>query len=430
MPRQRVNFSDMCGFTDKQWHASDVADATPYTLFGGSRGPGKSYWLRWWLLRFVLRAFGRGYPGMRAMLACEDYPTLRERQITKIAKEFPAMLGEVKTTQNDGLGFHLHSEYGGGVIALRNLDDASKYMSAEYGAIGVDELTKNDERTFNILRGSLRWPGYPNVRFVAATNPAPGWVRDYWISRTFPDTLLPIADQFAFVPALPGDNPHLSESYWSMLETMPAAIKQSWLYGDWFAAVEGLVYDTFAADNLTDDEPDKERPIELAIDDGYVDPRATLFIQRKPGGDILVFDELYQTKVLEERTVADILDKCQVNGWPRPELAAVSHEAPALRERLRKADIPARNWLAMKMAVTGDRSKRVAAIKRTRELICDGQGHRAIRVHRRCKRLLDEIMAGYKYPEGKKATVDDMPEDGNDHACNALESWIFLRAQR
>jgi hypothetical protein len=61
---------------------------------------------------------------------------------------------------------------------------------------------------------------------------------------------------------------------------------------------------------------------------------------------------------------------------------------------------------------------------------CDWQGHRAIKVNRRCKRLLDEIMAGYKYPEGKKATVDDMPEDGNDHACNALESWIFLRAQR
>jgi hypothetical protein len=215
-----------------------------------------------------------------------------------------------------------------------------------------------------------------------------------------------------------------------MLDTLPGALRLAWRYGDWFAAVEGLVYDTFTADNLTDQEPDPERPIELAIDDGYVDPRATLFIQRLPGGDILVFDELYQTKTLEERTVADIIDRCTANGWPRPELAAVSHEAPALRERLRKADIPARNWLAAKTLVTGERSKRVAAIKRTRELVCDGQGHRAIKVHRRCKHLLDEIMAGYKYPEGKRGSIDDMPEDGNDHAADALASWVFLRAQR
>ena len=48
-------------------------------------------------------------------------------------------------------------------------------------------------------------------------------------------------------------------------------------------------------------------PFEVAIDDGYIDPRAMLFIQRQPGGDILVFDELYQTKTLEEKTIADIL---------------------------------------------------------------------------------------------------------------------------
>ena len=215
-----------------------------------------------------------------------------------------------------------------------------------------------------------------------------------------------------------------------MLDTLPPVLRAAWKDGDWFVGVEGLVYETFNADNLTDDEPDPALPIELAIDDGYVDPRATLFIQRRPGGDVLVFAELYQTKTLEERTVQDILDLCESRGWPRPELAAVSHEAPALRERLRRADIPARNWLAVKNLVTGERSKRIAAIKRTRELICDGQGYRAIRVNRRCKSLLDELMAGYKYPEGKRASVDDAPADGNDHAANALESWCYLRMMR
>ena len=420
-----ITFSEQCHFTDKQWQATETANRHRYTLFGGARGPGKSYWLRWYAVGFLLAAFRKGFTNMRAMLACEDYPSLYERQISKVQAEFPAWLGTYHASRNE---FRLNND--AGVIAFRNLDDPSKYQSAEYGLIAVDEITKNKERAFHILRASLRWPGFDGVRFVAASNPEANWVRDYWIQGQLPQELEPQRAEFAFLPALPDDNPNLPKSYWDMLDTLPGALRQAWRYGDWFAAVEGLVYDTFTADNLTDMEPDPERPVELAIDDGYVDPRATLFIQRLPGGDILIFDELYQTKTLEERTVQDIIDRCEANKWPRPELAAVSHEAPALRERLRKADIPARNWLAMKMAVTGERSKRVAAIKRTRELICDGQGHRAIRVHRRCKRLLDEIMAGYKYPEGKKATVDDMPEDGNDHACNALESWIFLRAQR
>ncbi len=422
-----MNFSEQCHFTDKQWLATETANRHRYMLFGGARGPGKSYWLRWYTIGFLLNAFRQGFRGVRAMLACEDYPSLYERQISKVQAEVPAWLGEYHASRNE---FRLHAGVGGGVIAFRNLDDPSKYQGAEYGLIAVDEITKNRERAFHILRASLRWPGFDGVRFVAATNPEANWVRDYWIEKRLPPELEPQAAEFAFVPALPDDNPHLPPSYWNMLDTLPGALRQAWRYGDWYAAVENLVYDTFTADNLTDMEPDPERPVELAIDDGYVDPRATLFIQRQPGGDILIFDELYQTKTLEERTVTDILDRCTAQGWPRPELAAVSHEAPALRERLRKADIPARNWLATKTLVTGERSKRVAAIKRTRELICDGQGHRAIRVHRRCKHLLDEIMAGYKYPEGKKASVDDMPEDGNDHACDALASWIFLRAQR
>ena len=420
-----MNFSDLCGFTEKQWTATEAADTHKYMLFGGSRGPGKSYWLRWYSLRRLLTWAGQGFEGVRVMLACEDYPSLYERQASKIQIEFPHWLGEYHTSRNE---YRLRPQYGGGAIALRNLDDASKYQSAEFALIAVDEITKNPERTFHILRGSLRWPGIEDVGMVAASNPEANWVRDYWISRQFPDEVLPEADKFAFVAALPEDNPHLPDSYWQMLDTLPGALRQAWRYGDWFAAVEGLVYDTFNQDNIVDTEPDAERPIELAIDDGYTDPRATLFIQRQPNGDILVFDELYQTKHLEEETIADILSKCEDNGWPRPELAAVSHEAVALQRRLREANIPARNWLSTKAG--GGGSTRVQAIQATRALICDGKGYRAIKVHRRCKNLLDEIMAGYKYPEGKKSSVNDKPADGNDHACNALESWIWLRARR
>jgi len=420
-------FSELCGFFDKQWEATDAADSHKYTLYGGSRGPGKSYWLRWYLLRRLLK--WRKELGIAAdvMLGCEDYPSLKDRQMGKIAIEFPQWMGTLQDKKEKGLGFHLH---GGGSILLRNLDDPSKYQSAEFAAIAIDELGKNKERTFHILRGSLRWPGIEDVKFIGASNPTANWVRDYWIEQRLPDEMAGLENEFVFVQGLPDDNPHLPSSYWDMLDTLPGALRQAWRYGDWYAAVEGLVYDTFNDQNITEREPDPARPFELAIDDGYVDPRATLFIQRD-GRNILVFDELYQTRRLEEETIADIKEKCESAPWAAeregrklPELAAVSHEAVALRRRLREADIVSRNWLADKQGI-GKGSVREAAIALTRELVCDGKGHRALLVHKRCRHLLDELRMGYRIDEESGKPVDE-----SDHACQALESWIWLRMRR
>ena len=454
-----INFSELCGFSEKQWLATDTADEHKYTLFGGSRGPGKSYWLRWYNILRLVRWAGMGIRNVNVMLACEDYPSLKDRHISKIKTEFPLWLGELKETQEKGLGFHLRPKYGGGSILLRNLDDPTKYMSAEFAGISIDEVTKNPVSTFDVLRGSLRWPGIANTFIACASNPAANWVREYWIEHDFPKTLQGEANQFAFVPALPTDNPHLDPSYWQMLETLSGPLRDAWLHGDWYAGVEGLVYDSFGADNVVETEPDPERPFEIAVDDGYVDPRATLFIQRQANGDILIFDELYETKMLEEESISHLFDKCVLHfgtatfgqqladnnlewdnldyveratlcaryGVPTPELAAVSHEAVALQSRLRRANIPARNWLATKAG--GGESTRLAAITLTRNLICDGKGYRAIKVHKRCRKLLDEINAGYKYPEGKHG-LETKPADGRDHAANALESWVWLRARR
>jgi len=177
-----LKFSEMCQFTPAQWQASEAADRSRFVLYGGSRGPGKSYWLRWQALRLLLRWAAQGVEDVRAMLASENYPALYDRHITKIETEFPAWLGTWNGSRSE---YKLRAEYGGGAIALRNLDDASKYQSAEFAAILIDELAKNSRRTFDLLRGSLRWPGVQRTHFMAASNPAPNWVRDLWISRKF-----------------------------------------------------------------------------------------------------------------------------------------------------------------------------------------------------------------------------------------------------
>jgi len=405
-------------FTDKQKLATDTANETKYTLYGGSRGPGKSYWLRWYLLHRLLEFHRRGLSGVDVLLACENYPSLKGRQITKIAVEFPFEIGELKDTQAKGLGFHLFPEYGGGSILLRNLDDPNKYQSFEFADIGIDELTKNPESTFHILRGSLRWPGIKDSRFVAATNPEANWVRDYWIEKRLPDEVPIDPDEFQFVAGLPDDNPHLPDSYWQELDTLPGALRQAWRYGDWYAAVEGLVYENFTADNITDQEPDPERSIELAFDDGYIDPRAILFIQRSDT-EILVFDEIYHTKRLEEESLQDVLDRCEINNWPIPDLAVGSSEAVGLKRRFRDFGIASR----------GGTHKVVEGVNLVRGLICDGKGVRVLKIHKRCKNLIDEISIGFKYPEGRRS-VHEKPADGNDHACDALRYWCKSRIKR
>jgi len=458
-----VAFSDLCQFTKKQMAACEAADTHLYTLYGGSRGPGKSYWLRWYLIRRLLQWAGTGHRGVRVGLFCEDYPSLTDRQISKMA-EFPPWLGRLRSTRTDGLGFYLHECYGGGGILLRNLDDPTKYQSVEFAGLAIDELTKDPESVFDILRGSLRWPGVTDPFFAAATNPNGRyfkWVRRYWIERDLPENLAGCEDDFVYVAALPADNPYLDAGYWAMLNTLPKALRQAWVDGDWYVGVDGLVYATFGSGNVTTIDYDPERPFELGVDDGYVDPRAVVFIQ-KQGAHVVVFDEIYESYKLEEETVRGVLAKCynyspwaaidprartrgkkdpfpddvdkntDLARWLRersvrlPEMAAVAHEAAALRKRFRQADIPARNWMARKAG--GGGSTRAAAIRETRALILDGQRRRTLLVHRRCKNLLDELQTGYKNRETRDGFVDE-PADGNDHAAQAVENWVWLRGR-
>jgi len=128
-----MKFSEICQFTDKQWQATEAADRYRYMLFGGSRGPGKSYWLRYYLLRRLLMFAADGLMNVDVMLACEDYPSLTGRQITKIKKEFPLWLGEIKSTHD-----HVRP-LGTSLIRVCHLDTYSQNVSHPTGVYSAGE---------------------------------------------------------------------------------------------------------------------------------------------------------------------------------------------------------------------------------------------------------------------------------------------------
>lgn len=235
---ETIDFDKVSGFFPKQMEAASASKRFKFTLFGGSVGSGKSRWLRWmcvyWLLHYYVKY---GIKGVRAGLFCEDYPSLNDRHLTKIKFEFPSWLGTYNESKKE---FTLSKAYGSGIIAFRNLDDPSKYLSVEFAVIAIDEINRNPKTTFDMLRSRHRWPGIKDVRFLAGCNPlGEAWVKNMWVKRLFPPDEKE-QYEFVFVPALPTDNPYLDPSYYKSLESLPEPQRKAYLEGDWDAFDEGM----------------------------------------------------------------------------------------------------------------------------------------------------------------------------------------------
>jgi len=235
---EEVGFTELSNFFPKQVEAQLASKRFKFVLFGGSVGSGKSRWLRWMMVYWLMYYYKKyDIKGVRAGLFCEDYPSLNDRHLSKIKYEFPDWLGKFNQQRNE---FTLAPEYGAGIIAFRNLDDPPKYVSVEFAVIGIDEVNRNPKSTFDFLRTRHRWPGIKDVKFLAGCNPiGEAWVKNIWVKRLFPPDEKE-QYEFVFVPALPTDNPYLPEEYYKSLESLPEAQRKAYLEGDWDAFDEGI----------------------------------------------------------------------------------------------------------------------------------------------------------------------------------------------
>lgn len=238
MLNEEITFTELAKFFPKQLEALSASRRFKYVLFGGSVGSGKSYWIRWTAVYWLMEYYAKyGIKGIRAGVFCEDYPSLNDRHLTKVKFEFPSWLGTFNESKHE---FTLAPEYGSGIIAFRNLDDPSKYLSVEFALIAIDEINRNPKTTFDMLRSRHRWPGIKDTKFIAGCNPlGEAWVKNMWVKRLFPPDEKE-QYEFVFVPALPTDNPHLPAEYYKSLESLPEAQRKAYLEGNWDAFDEGM----------------------------------------------------------------------------------------------------------------------------------------------------------------------------------------------
>ncbi len=422
MSKDNVSLAETVGFFDKQVEALRATTDHKYTLYGGTRGAGKSYLLRWTLVIRLIDWYKRlGIGGVRAMLACESYPTLRDRQITKISNEFPGWLGELSERQSDGLAFYLKDRWGGGVITLRNLDDPTKYVGGEYSAIGVDQLEKIPLDTFNILRGSMRWPGIDRPFLLGTGNPGGighAWNVAYFIERNYPPELQSMADEFTFVRARPEDNKHLSKDYWAQeLNTLPDRLRRAWVEGDYYAFVgQGFPYwneDQHVIDPFV--IPDNW-PRWRAVDWGFSAPFCCLWFAKDIDiGRVYVYRELYQ-KGLTDRQQARMIRELSGD-----EVIHFTYADPSMWKSKNLGDMvsssPEEYAAEGVYLVKGDNDRLSGKRKVDRMLMPLADGKPGLQVFRNCTNLI-RTMPNLISDENNPEDIDTKQED---HAYDTLK---------
>ena len=369
------------------------------------------------------------YPGIQGVFVRKIRADMHATVLAIWKKEFVDHSGgDIKAFGGEDAEYYEYSN--GSRIWVGGIDRPGRVLSGGFDFAYINQVEELDVGEFETLltrttgRAGTLQPGM----LFGDCNPS---LPTHWI------LLRARAGTLTFLESFHRDNPTLFDREGNILPRGTQVLgtlssltgsRRSRLYEGLWTQPEGVVYPEFSEDNIVDTEPDSDVPIELAVDDGYIDPRAILFVQRT-GTQILVFDEIYHSRHLEEECVGEVVTKCgERYGWldeektvPKklPEIAVGSHEAKTLQVKFRKANIPYRFKL----------HEVVDGISVVRSLIRDGKGVRILLVHRRCENLIREITSGYQYPPGSARSNSEKPMDGNDHTCDALRYWAWVRAR-
>lgn len=434
---EKIKISELLSFAPKQQRAHGAVRKYKFVLYGGAMGGGKSRWLRWELLSLLLR-WGKKYDGVEVGLFCEDYPALKDRQLSKIEKEFPRWLGEFHSDhKSHGRSFILVPEYGGGIIKFRNLDDPSKYQSAEFAAIAVDELTKNPEETFEDLRNRLRWPGIIDVKFLAATNPGGighGWVKKRWLDKVF-DEAEQEKEQFHYVPATVEDNPFIDKSYLKTLDSLPADKRRAFREGDW-DIFKGQYFSEWRRNiHVCKSFPiDSEWKRFVMGDYGYLKPSAVYWGVCDPEGFVYIYRELYQTELTFSRLAEEILamtpDDEDIRYWVfDPSIWARRGEN---EDALSGAEVMTQIYAQKKkkhLLLLRGNNDRINGWLELREylkpVLRANNTIAKLQVFDTCENLI-RTLPSLVYDEHK---VEDCDTDGEDHAADAIRYGLMSRPQ-
>lgn len=200
-----------------------------FVAYGGSRGGGKS-----WALRFKLKALCLLNPGIKCLIIRRTYAELYRNHIEILVKE---LSGGAAVYREKSKSFTF---YNGSILQLGYCDserDVLQYQGQEYDIIAIDEATQLTEYQFQCFKACLRGANAFPKRMYLTCNP--GGVGHAWVKRLFIDREYRRGENgadYRFIGAKVYDNFALIKSdpeYVSGLESLPDDMRRAWLEGEW-----------------------------------------------------------------------------------------------------------------------------------------------------------------------------------------------------
>jgi len=203
-------------------------------LYGGAAGGGKSALGCAWQIHRRLK-----YAGTRGMIGRSQLDTLRKTTLRTFF-EIAAMEGLIADKHYTYNGqTNIISFFNGSEILLKDLfaypkdPNFDSLGSLEITDFFIDEVSQVTKKAVDIVRSRVRFKlkEYSlTPKGLMTCNPSKGWLYNEFYAP-FKNEQLPT--RFAFVAALPGDNPHLPDSYIDTLRSLPEFDRKRLLDGDW-----------------------------------------------------------------------------------------------------------------------------------------------------------------------------------------------------
>ena len=307
-------------------------------LYGGAAGGGKSYAMLADPLRYMQ------HPQFSGLLLRHTTEELREL-IWKSQEMYPKIYPGIKWSERKmqwiaPSGARLWFSY------LDRDEDVLRYQGLAFSWVGFDELTQwGTPFAWNYMRSRLRStaPDLP-VYMRATTNPGgPGhaWVKKMFIDPSAPNKSFWATDidtaqtltypaghskaglplfRRRFIPAMLVDNPYLAEQgdYETMLLSLPEHQRKQLLEGNWDVS-EGAAFAEFNRSIHVVEPFDIPRNwVKFrACDYGYGSFSAVLWFAVSPSEQIIVYRELYVSKVLAKDLARMIMEIEQDDGQIR-----------------------------------------------------------------------------------------------------------------
>lgn len=210
-----------------------------YVAYGGARGGGKSWFVRWKAI--LLCCF---FAGIKILITRRTYKELFNNHIAPLLKVLNGFAAYNKTDKI--FTFPNGSTITFGYCASDG--DLGQYQGAEFDVWFADEAGQMQETWLVEIDACVRGVnGFPKRTYFTLNpgGPSHGYFRRLFVDRRFTEDEHP--EDYAFIQALCTDNVALMESqpdYMRSLEKLPPKIKEAWLYGRW-DVYEGQFFEDF-----------------------------------------------------------------------------------------------------------------------------------------------------------------------------------------